>query len=148
METKPVVVGVDGSADSIRALKWAAEYAERSGAPLEAMTVFQVPVVWGGPYAMRDLPDSEDMERRAREMLAETVSSVLGEDAAVEQRVETGHTAYALVTASRRAQLIVVGSRGHGGFTGLLLGSVSQYCVTHARCPVLVMPHEDQHEGQ
>lgn len=144
MDAKPVIVGVDGSADSARALRWGAEYADRFGAPLEALTVFQVPVVWGGPYAMRGLPDSEDLERRAGEMLADTVREVLGEGANVHQQVETGHTAYALVTASRRAELVVVGSRGHGGFTGLLLGSVSQYCVTHARCPVIVMPHEDQ----
>lgn len=144
MDTQPVIVGVDGSPDSERALRWGAQYAERFGAPLEAMTVFQVPVVWGGPYAMRDLPDSEDLESRARDMLAETVRRVLGEGAQVRQRVETGHTADALVRASRKAQLVVVGSRGHGGFTGLLLGSVSQYCVTHARCPVIVLPHEDQ----
>lgn len=144
MDTKPVIVGVDGSPDSVRALQWAAEYAGRYGAPLEAVIVFQVPVVWGGPYAMRGLPDSADLEKQARGVLADTVRTALGEDAQVTERVETGHTADALVTASRGAQLVVVGSRGHGGFTGLLLGSVSQYCVTHARCPVIVMPHEDQ----
>lgn len=144
MDSKPVIVGVDGSPDSLQALQWAAEYARRYEVPLHAMTVYQVPVVWGGPYAMSSLPDSKELEEQARKVLADAVNEALGEGAEATQRIESGHTAYALVMASYEAQLLVVGSRGHGGFSGLLLGSVSQYCVTHARCPVIVMPHEDQ----
>lgn len=143
MVSSPVIVGVDGSSDSVRALQWAAEYARLVDAPLHALTVYQVPAVWG-PYAMRGLPDADALADEAHRVLADTVRETLGEGAQVTQRVESGHTAYALVMASHEAQLVVVGSRGHGGFTGLLLGSVSQYCVTHARCPVIVMPHEDQ----
>lgn len=146
MDSKPVVVGVDGSPDSLRALKWAAGYARDHGAPLQAVSVYEMPVVWGGAYALAALPDAKDLAAKAREVLGESVREALGEDAEVTERVEEGHPARVLVNASRAAQLVVVGSRGHGGFTGLLLGSVSQYCVTHARCPVLVLPHEDSTE--
>ena len=144
MDTKRVVVGVDGSPDSVRALKWGADYAKAQGAELLAVSVFEVPVVFGGPYALSGIPDPDKLEEEARTALSEAVREALGEGAEVTERVEQGHPARVLVNASRAAQLVVVGSRGRGGFVGLMLGSVSQYCVTHARCPVLVMPHEDQ----
>lgn len=143
MDSKPVIVGVDGSPDSLRALRWAAEYARDHGAPLQAVSVYEMPVVWGGAYAIAALPDSKELAAKAREVLTDSVREALGEGAEVSERVEEGHPARVLVNASRAAQLVVVGSRGHGGFAGLLLGSVSQYCVTHARCPVLVLPHEE-----
>ena len=144
MDTKRVVVGVDGSPDSVRALKWGADYAKAQGAELLAVSVFEVPVVFGGPYALSGIPEPDKLEEEARTSLSEAVREALGEGAEVTERVEQGHPARVLVNASRAAQLVVVGSRGRGGFVGLMLGSVSQYCVTHARCPVLVMPHEDQ----
>ena len=154
MDTKRVVVGVDGSPDSVRALKWGADYAKAQGAELLAVSVFEVPVVFGGPYALSGIPEPDKLEEEARTALSEAVREALGEGAEVTERVEQGHPARVLVNASRAAQavlaaaqgaqLVVVGSRGRGGFVGLMLGSVSQYCVTHARCPVLVMPHEDQ----
>lgn len=144
MDTKRVVVGVDGSPDSVRALKWGADYARAQGAELLAVSVFEVPVVFGGPYALSGIPEPYKLEEEARTALSEAVREALGEGAEVTERVEQGHPARVLVNASRAAQLVVVGSRGRGGFVGLMLGSVSQYCVTHARCPVLVMPHEDQ----
>jgi|SRR5699024_8035429 len=144
MDTKRVVVGVDGSPDSVRALKWGADYARAQGAELLAVSVFEVPVVFGGPYALSGIPEPDKLEEEARTALSEAVREALGEGAEVTERVEQGHPARVLVNASRAAQLVVVGSRGRGGFVGLMLGSVSQYCVTHARCPVLVMPHEDQ----
>ena len=144
MGTKRVVVGVDGSPDSVRALKWGADYARAQGAELLAVSVFEVPVVFGGPYALSGIPEPDKLEEEARTALSEAVREALGEGAEVTERVEQGHPARVLVNASRAAQLVVVGSRGRGGFVGLMLGSVSQYCVAHARCPVLVMPHEDQ----
>lgn len=141
MGTKPVVVGVDGSPDSIRALKWAADYAQRLEAPLEAVATWQAPVVYGDMYVSAQ--DYEGAEEQARAGLAESVREALGEDAQITQTVEQGHPSYALVEASKDAQLLVVGSRGFGSFKGTLLGSVSQYCVTHARCPVMVVPHKD-----
>lgn len=145
MDSKPVVVGIDGSADSVRALRWAAEYADRFGAPLEALTVYELQNVYG-PYAMAGSVDSDVLKKRAHDALSTAVRDALGDEADVVRRVEQGHPAKALVTASREAQLVVVGSRGHGGFAGLLLGSVSQHCVTHASCPVIVLPHEGADE--
>ena len=140
MDTKPVVVGVDGSPDSLEALRWGAEYAGRVEAPLHALAVYELPTP-PGPMAMRGFQDSETLEKDVRAMLTEAVRSALGPEAQVTERVERGHPGHNLVEASHDAQLVVVGSRGHGGFAGMLLGSVSQQCVTRARCPVIVMPH-------
>lgn len=142
MDAKPVVVGVDGSPDSLRALTWAAEYARRFELPLEAVAAYQMPIVLG-PAGMAGFEDSDTLEKSAGDMLTAVVREALGESAQVAERTALGHPGEVLVRMSRGASLLVVGSRGRGGFTGMLLGSVSQHCVTHARCPVLVMPHED-----
>lgn len=142
MENKPVIVGVDGSPDSVQALQWAAEYARAYQAPLQALTTFKAPNVYG-PQGMAGWEDPARLEEDSRNMLAETVRETLGEDVHVEERVLPGQPAQVLVKASQDAQLLVVGSRGRDGFTGLLLGSVSQHTVTHARCPIVVMPHQD-----
>lgn len=141
MNAKPVVVGVDGSPDSLRALRWGADYAGHIDAPLHALTVYELPMIYG-PSAMAGFQDSETLEKDARAMLTDAIRSALGPEAQVTERVERGHPAQNLVRASRDAELVVVGSRGRGGFAGMLLGSVSQQCVTQARCPVIVMPHE------
>lgn len=143
MDSRPVIVGVDGGSDSLRALKWAADHAGAIGAPLIALTAYQVPMI-AGPYAMAGWEDPSSLEEAAREMLAGAVEEALGADARVEKHVLRGHPAEAIVTASRDAQLVVVGSRGRGGFAGLLLGSVSQHVVPHSHCPVVVLPHGDQ----
>lgn len=140
MSTSRVVVGVDGSTDSARALRWAGEYAQQTGAMIEAIGVYELPVMLG-PTAMAGFQDGHALEEKARETVASTVTDVLGADAPVTQRVERGHPADVLIAASEGANMLVVGSRGRGGFSGLMLGSVSQHCVTHGRCPVLVMPH-------
>lgn len=140
MSTKPVIVGIDGADDSVRALRWAAEHARAVGAPLQVLSAFEVPTQFG-PYGMAGWENPTDLEKRAREVLSDTVQSTLGEDAQVIEHVVRRHPAQALVEMSDQAQLIVMGSRGRGGFAGLLLGSVSQYVVAHARCPVVVMPH-------
>lgn len=142
MENKPVIVGVDGSPDAVRALQWAAEYARAFQAPLHALTTFEIPKIYG-PYAMAGWEDPARLEEDSRNMLADTVREAVGADAHVEERVLRGHPAQVLVKASQDAQLLVVGSRGRGGFTGMLLGSVSQHAVTQARCPIVVMPHQD-----
>lgn len=141
MDAKPVIVGVDGSPHSVRALKWAADYAQRLEAPLEAVATWQAPVVYGDMYVSAQ--DYVGAEEQARAGLAESVREALGEGAQITETVEQGHPSYVLVEASKDAELLVVGSRGFGSFKGTLLGSVSQYCVTHARCPVMVVPHED-----
>ena len=135
MTVAPVVVGVDGSEESRLALRWAFEYSQMSGAPLEAVIAWKIPASYGWPTSYDDV----DLEKRAQETLQETVRDVLGESAPVTRRLAHGHPAIALVAASEHAQLLVVGSRGHGAFTGMLLGSVSQHCVQHAHCPVVVI---------
>ncbi|GAA1730769.1 Nucleotide-binding universal stress protein, UspA family [Dietzia kunjamensis subsp. schimae] len=140
MDTRPVVVGVDGGPDSLRALKWAAEYATALDAPLIALTAYQLPAVYG-PYAMAGWEDSSELESSAREMLADAVRNALGADASYKPAVLQGHAAEALIAASGDARLVVVGSRGRGGFTGMLLDSVSQHVVAHSHCPVVVLPH-------
>lgn len=142
MENEAVIVGIDGSPDSVRALQWAAEYARVFEAPLQALTTFDVPVIYG-PAAMAGWENPARLEEGARSTLSDIVREALGEEAQVEERVLRGHPAQVLVEASPDARLLVLGSRGHGGFAGMLLGSVSQHTVTHARCPVVVIPHQD-----
>ena len=114
MDVKPIIVGVDGSPDSERALQWAANYARRSGAPLHAVTTWELPTVYG-PAAMVSWESSESMERQALAVLTDSVRSALGEDAEVAQRTERGHPSEVLVEMGQDAQLLVVGSRGRGG---------------------------------
>lgn len=142
MEIKPVIVGVDGSSDSVQALQWAAKYALAYQIPLQALTTFKVPAIYG-PYAMAGWESPARLEKDSRNMLADTVRKAVDEDVHVEERVLQGHPAEVLVKASQAAQILVVGSRGRGGVTGMLLGSVSQHAVTHARCPIVVIPHQD-----
>ncbi|MGD0321176.1 MAG: universal stress protein [Acidimicrobiales bacterium] len=133
-----IVVGVDGSASSKEALKWAARQAELTGAWLVVVTTwrYHTSLGWVAPY-----PADFDPEADARHALDANIEEVLGPSPSVEVRTEVveGHPALVLVETSKGADLLVVGSRGYGGFTGMLLGSVSEHCVTHAHCPVLVM---------
>lgn len=140
MDAKPVIVGIDGSKDSGRALKWAADYAQQVEAPLQAFIAWEVSTLYGDTFSGKW--ESTAVQQKHREVVDKLVTETLGEGAQVEVRVEEGNASEMLVQASRDAQLLVVGSRGHGGFTGMLLGSVSQHLVTHARCAVTVMPHE------
>lgn len=140
MDVKPVIVGVDGSKDSGRALKWAADYAEKMGAPVSAVITWEVSTLYGDTIGGKW--DDTAVEQKHREVLDKVVADTLGAGASVDVRVEKGNASEVLVRASRDAQLVVVGSRGYGGFKGMLLGSVSQHLVSHAHCPVLVMQHE------
>lgn len=134
----PVIVGIDGSEASRDALRWAAAYAQCFGAPLEALAAWQPPSGYGFPAYYDDV----DFAARARERLDETVRETTpGVEVAL--RTEQAHPASALVAASESAQLLVVGQRGHGEFHDRLLGSVSQHCVHHAHCPVVVVRGQD-----
>jgi nucleotide-binding universal stress UspA family protein len=133
-----IVAGVDGSPSSRAALRWAIRQAKLTGAVVDAVCAWRLPA--GYEWAP-DTTGGADFQAEALKNLTEAVSEMSDErpDVEVRQRVVWGHPAQVLVEAARGADLLVVGSRGHGGFAGALLGSVSQHCVHHAPCPVLVI---------
>lgn len=137
-EARPViVVGVDGSAASKDALRWAARQAQLTGGEVNAMIAWEFPPSFG--YYV-DYSEAEFVAD-ARKTLDEAVAESLGEPPSVPVTfsVVKGQPAAVLIEASRSADLVVVGSRGRGAFAGMLLGSVSQRCVQHATCPVVVV---------
>ncbi len=132
-----IVVGVDGSVSSLAALAWAARQAELTDSALEVVTTWEWPSSLG--WAM-PVPEDFDPEADVRRSLDAAVESVQAAHPglSVQARVIAGHPAPVLVEASKGADLLVVGSRGHGEFVGMVLGSVSEHCAAHAHCPVLV----------
>jgi len=136
-----IVVGVDGSPGSRAALRWAHEEAQLREATLEVVTVWQFPMMTSLP-AFGAMPPPDDLSSDAERMLLQTLSEegvASTHDLPVTTVVAEGAAAPALIEAAADADLLVIGSRGHGGFTGLLLGSVSQQCASHASCPVVVV---------
>jgi len=132
-----IVVGVDGFESSKAALRWAIRQAKLTGAVVEVVTAWHIPAGTGvAPPA--DMPDYQE---DAFEILAEAVAEMCTVDPDVQvcPRVVEGQAGRVLVAAAEGADLLVVGSRGHGGLAEALLGSVGQYCVHHAPCPVLIM---------
>jgi nucleotide-binding universal stress UspA family protein len=138
-KTPQVVVGVDGSAASVAALKWAAAYKAATGATIHAVMAWHYPSAVG-PAPVGVAPESVSDEVRA-EMTEHLTAAIqaAAPDIEIEQQISYGHPVQVLVDASSSADLLVVGSRGHGAFHGMLVGSVSIGCVTHAHCPVLVV---------
>jgi len=147
-----VVVGVDGSAEAQEALRWALAEGRLRRAPVRVVHAWTFGYIgssaegylygdgWINPY---DSPgvDLNDLHSAAEELLERSLADV-GEEATgveIERVVVQGAAAALLVSAAAPGDLLVVGSRGHGGFVGLLLGSVSQQCVHHASCPVVVV---------
>lgn len=141
-----ILVGIDGSESSVAALKWAAGQARLTGCSLEVVTAWQYPVTFGWAPAW---PPEFDPAKEAAEALDGIVADALGGEPRIDVRqiVVEGHPAQVLVEASDRAEHLVVGSRGHGAFTGMLLGSVSEHCASSASCPVTVVRHRDDHTG-
>jgi nucleotide-binding universal stress UspA family protein len=134
-----IVVGVDGSEPSKRALQWAAEEAVRRGARLDVVHA------WTVPFSLipNGFADPKSYEAVAAAALDEAVASLGDTKLAaldIERVLVDGPAADCLLQASAGGELLVVGSRGHGGFVGLLMGSVSQRVVAHATCPVVVVP--------
>lgn len=133
-KTQLIVVGVDGSDASIEALRWAATYAANVGGHLRAVKT------WHYPWALQKVPNQidESFEKQTESELEQVVKEAnVGVE--VECHVADGHASLVLVDESAKADLLVVGSRGHSAFGGLMLGSVSLHCVTHAACPVVVI---------
>jgi nucleotide-binding universal stress UspA family protein len=137
-----VVVGVDGSAESAGALKWTADYCAKTGARGRAVIAWHFPAA-AGPAPIGRAPKrvADEVEQQMSETLAKTIAEA-APGAALEQQIGYGHPAQVLVDQSADADLVVVGSRGHGAFTGMLVGSVSMHVVTHSRCPVVVVRSE------
>lgn len=134
--TGRIVVGVDGSESSKQALRWAARLAAGDSSRIEAITAWEYPQAYSSPVDPNWRPDLD-----AEVILDDTLREVFGDDrpAALVPIVRHGPPRTVLIEASVGADILVVGSRGHGGFAGLLLGSVSSACSEHAHCPVLVL---------
>lgn len=139
-----IIVGVDGSKGSRSALHWAARTAAARGSGLRAVTAWQYPARAGTPAGPLELSGPDEMDQRTCDNLRVVVREELqtGADGVeVEVEVGRGPAAPVLLGAAARtgADMLVVGARGLGGFDGLLLGSVSQQCVEHSPCPVVVL---------
>ncbi len=138
----PVVVGVDGSPHSESAVECGFQEAEFRGAELLAVHCWTRPASTGPGDMLPLVYDAGEVSEDERRLLAEALSGHAERfpDVAVRREVVRERAARALVRLSEQAQLVVVGSRGRGGFTGLLLGSVSQQVLHHSHCPVLIVP--------
>ena len=137
-----IIVGVDGSDGSRAALRWAARTSAARGAGLRAVTAWQYPANAVTPAGPARLPGPEEMDERTCDEVRAVVREELVADAdLVEVEAGRGPAASVLLTAAARpgTDMLVVGARGLGGFAGLLLGSVSQECVEHSPCPVVVL---------
>jgi nucleotide-binding universal stress UspA family protein len=139
-EMNRIVVGVDGSECSRTALKWARQEALDHGAELFAVSAWMNPPV---PFPLGGLPARVESapEETAKRVLDDTLRETLGDqpDVVVHSHVREGNAAKVLIDLSKEADLLVVGNRGRGGFSGLLLGSVSQHVAAHADCTVVVV---------
>jgi nucleotide-binding universal stress UspA family protein len=143
LEDRRIVVGVDSSRGSKTALRWALGQARMTGATIQAVTAWQNPLVYDGWVPA---PDSYSIAAVTEKVLAEAVADVVGtqdQPVCVLTAVAEGPAAQVLLAAATGAELLVVGSRGRGAFAGMLLGSVSQHCVQHAPCAVVVIPDDD-----
>jgi nucleotide-binding universal stress UspA family protein len=136
-DTGRIVVGFDGSQSSLDALEWAVRQTILTDGTLVVVMTWEWPTSYGWAVP---IPDDFDPEADVRKVLDTAIAGVTAEHPAikVEARLISGHPSPALVEASKGADVLVVGSRGHGEFVGMLIGSVSEYCVTNAHCPVLV----------
>jgi len=137
-----IVVGIDGSGASVAALRLGVEEARVRGIGVDAVRVWSMPLIDGvaavGPAAL----PWEELADAARVALDRVVESVVaeGEPVPVRRLVVEGSPAYRLVELARDAPMLIVGTRGEGGFMGLLMGSVAQQVLHHATCPVVVVP--------
>jgi nucleotide-binding universal stress UspA family protein len=137
-----IVVGVDGSEPSEHALRWAQFVAHATESNLEVVAAWEPFPSFGWLGAgWETVPSDWNPAETAETILTTTINKVLGDyhPAGLRLTVREGNAAKVLLEVSKGARMLVVGSRGHGGFTGLLLGSVSAACAEHATCPVLVL---------
>ncbi|MDA8266202.1 MAG: universal stress protein [Actinomycetota bacterium] len=135
-----IVVGVDGSDSAKAALAWAVRQALLTGASLQVVISWEIPTTYGW---VTPLPEDLDFEADARRIVTATVAEVVGSEEPgnldLTLSIVEGHPAAVLLRESQQAALVVVGSRGHGSFSGMLLGSVGLHLATHAHCPVVIV---------
>ena len=133
-----IVVGIDGSESSKNALRWAAKLAPTISDSIDVFVVWEYPAMLGWEGG---IPDWLRPDEDAQKVLDATLKSIFGEvlPKGLVGRIQQGHPASFLLDASKSAAMIIVGSRGHGGFSNLLLGSVSSACAEHAVSPVLIV---------
>jgi len=142
--TRSIVVGIDGSETSLLAARWAALEAASRGDALRLVSAWDLPTFG---FSFGAAPDSEElvkaMQKTAEDNLAQALDLVREITNVIEVSTEAaeGNAASTLLEAARDADLLVVGSRGLGGFRDLLLGSVSEQCANHASCPVVIVRH-------
>lgn len=130
-----IVVGVDGSEQSLAALRWAVDEARLRHGKVRAITAWHYPPV---PSTVED-GGSNDSFHAAERVQADALKALAAESMDIEGMLVRDFPAMALLEAAKDADLLIVGSRGHGGFSGLLLGSVSSQVAHHAPCPVLIV---------
>ena len=136
---RKIVVGTDGSDNSIGALRWALQEARSHGASVDVVFAWEFPPVID-PLGVSMMPGVDDMNSSAEKLLGAVMKKVDVSGASVTTRVLRGAPSTALIAAAKGADLLVIGKRGHGGFLGLVLGSVAQQVVHHAPCAVVVVP--------
>lgn len=139
---KKIVVGIDGSPASLKAVLWAAHEAKLRNSEIEILHSWSMPFVVDPMAMMPMMFPVEEMVTSANKIVAAATEIVAGIDPKIRvvTRVERGAASEHLIAAGKSADLLVVGSRGHGGFAGLLLGSVAQQVANHAPCPVVIVP--------
>lgn len=132
-----IVVGIDGSKASLCALEWAVRQAEFTGSSLEIVAAWE----WPTSYGWSVIPNGFDPAGDSKRMLDPILVTLRAAhpNVVVKTKIVEGHPAPVLINASRGASLLVVGSRGHGEFVGMLIGSTSEHCVANAACPVVVL---------
>jgi nucleotide-binding universal stress UspA family protein len=139
-----IVVGVDSSLESREALRWAIDEARVRRTNVLAVYAWIFPLLNASTLPPAELFDPGYFPQQAQQVVDAAVAELAGAapGVAVETRAIEGQAAAVLVEASRDGELLVLGSRGHGGFSGLLLGSVGQQCAHHAHCPVVIVRRE------
>ena len=141
-DPRRIVVGVDGSPSSVRALAWAVRQGRLTGGLVDVICAWQYPASYG--WAMADAePGIGELSMQTLEKAIAEVGAAAEEKARIRLHVIKQDPAQALIEAAAGADLLVVGTRGHSGITSMLLGSVSQRCVHHAPCPVVVVRSQE-----
>ncbi|TWF80005.1 nucleotide-binding universal stress UspA family protein [Pseudonocardia hierapolitana] len=151
MTAKQLVVGIDGTAAGVAALRWAVGQARATGASVLAIAVSEppFPVAGGaevaGGYVAQPVLDDAQLTAAAEAWLTEAIGAVPAEGAqAVDRQVRHGDAATVLLEAADDADLLVLGNHGRGGLAGALTGSVAQRCAHHATCPLVLVPGPEE----